>query len=509
MSNWARISIQNCIIFVILIIARADGKEITSDPSDASKASPRIIVIGAGAAGIAAASKLLENGFENVKILEAEARIGGRIHTAQFFDYSIDLGAQWVHGESENVAYELGEPLGVFGKSDEPAHGFRRAEYFDSRGNMLQKDIAKNLTSFISEKLFRMTFEERPKSFGECAEKLFKESFDKQSKIYNDKNRYLSLLESITNGYYGTKSWHDLSVDIDQCKLLPGDQMINWKEKGSSMLLDIMMKQLPDQKREQSLLNNTILDSEVLFVDYLPSGEGPPVLITTTKGFLHQADHVIVTVSLGVLKEKYKSFFIPPLPDYKVQTINAIGYGSVAKIYVLFEKPFWKVEDDGKVLHFMFTWNEAEKKTLQNDKEKSWVLGIYDVSTVEYKPNLLEMWIAGNYSQAMERLPEFKVFDHAVEVLQQFLGRKYKLENPKAMYLSQWYMNPHFRGAYSFRSLEMEKQKVSADMLAKPLENLRVLFAGEATSSDRFSTVDGAIATGWSAADTLINHYKK
>lgn len=46
-------------------------------------AQPNIIIIGAGAAGIAAASKLLSNNITNIKILEATERIGGRIHTSQ------------------------------------------------------------------------------------------------------------------------------------------------------------------------------------------------------------------------------------------------------------------------------------------------------------------------------------------------------------------------------------------------------------------------------------------
>ena len=45
---------------------------------------PKILIIGAGAAGIAAASRLLEKGFQNVLILEAKNRIGGRIHTVKF-----------------------------------------------------------------------------------------------------------------------------------------------------------------------------------------------------------------------------------------------------------------------------------------------------------------------------------------------------------------------------------------------------------------------------------------
>lgn len=55
----------------------------------------KIVIIGGGAAGIAAATKLLSNGFQNIVILEAENRIGGRIHTIQFGENVLDMGAQW------------------------------------------------------------------------------------------------------------------------------------------------------------------------------------------------------------------------------------------------------------------------------------------------------------------------------------------------------------------------------------------------------------------------------
>lgn len=43
----------------------------------------KIVIVGAGAAGTAAASRLLENGFTNVTILEAQDRIGGRVFTTK------------------------------------------------------------------------------------------------------------------------------------------------------------------------------------------------------------------------------------------------------------------------------------------------------------------------------------------------------------------------------------------------------------------------------------------
>lgn len=55
----------------------------------------RIIIIGAGAAGFAAAAKLISRGFQNVIILEAENRFGGRINTILFGANVVDMGAQW------------------------------------------------------------------------------------------------------------------------------------------------------------------------------------------------------------------------------------------------------------------------------------------------------------------------------------------------------------------------------------------------------------------------------
>lgn len=67
----------------------------------------KIVIIGAGASGIAAATKLLANGFSNLIILEAESRIGGRVHTIPFGENVLDMGAQWCHGEKKNVVYDL------------------------------------------------------------------------------------------------------------------------------------------------------------------------------------------------------------------------------------------------------------------------------------------------------------------------------------------------------------------------------------------------------------------
>lgn len=54
-----------------------------------------VLIIGAGASGCAAAIELIDNRFGDVKILEAENRIGGRIDTRPFAANVVDIGAKW------------------------------------------------------------------------------------------------------------------------------------------------------------------------------------------------------------------------------------------------------------------------------------------------------------------------------------------------------------------------------------------------------------------------------
>lgn len=69
--------------------------------------SPSVIIVGAGPSGIAAATKLFENGITNLTILEAENRIGGRIYSTKFADITVDLGAEFCHGIKNNIVFKL------------------------------------------------------------------------------------------------------------------------------------------------------------------------------------------------------------------------------------------------------------------------------------------------------------------------------------------------------------------------------------------------------------------
>lgn len=67
----------------------------------------KVIIIGAGIAGLSAANALLSNGINDFKILEARNRIGGRIISIEVGSQRIELGANWIHGVLGNPIFEL------------------------------------------------------------------------------------------------------------------------------------------------------------------------------------------------------------------------------------------------------------------------------------------------------------------------------------------------------------------------------------------------------------------
>ena len=71
-----------------------------------------IAVIGAGAAGIGAARRLIDAGTRRVLVLEARDRVGGRVHTIAPAGFALDRGAEWLHSADRNPLSPIAEDLG-------------------------------------------------------------------------------------------------------------------------------------------------------------------------------------------------------------------------------------------------------------------------------------------------------------------------------------------------------------------------------------------------------------
>lgn len=133
----------------------------------------KIVIIGAGPSGIAAATKLKSNGFQNITLLEAEQRIGGRINTIQFGENVLDMGAQWwvqtcfffinemklkkqrylirrCHGEKGNVVYDMAKDKNLLATS---IPTFEKFNFIRSNGEQISQDTDGKLSTIYFELL--------------------------------------------------------------------------------------------------------------------------------------------------------------------------------------------------------------------------------------------------------------------------------------------------------------------------------------------------------------------
>ncbi|CAO1945231.1 unnamed protein product [Urochloa humidicola] len=76
---------------------------------------PRVVIVGAGVAGLAAANRLCAAGGDrfDVTVVEAGARAGGRVLTSEFAGHRVEMGATWVQGVDGSPVYALARDAGA------------------------------------------------------------------------------------------------------------------------------------------------------------------------------------------------------------------------------------------------------------------------------------------------------------------------------------------------------------------------------------------------------------
>lgn len=179
--------------------------------------SARVIIVGAGAAGISAASKLLENGYNDVVLLEAQDRIGGRIHTIPFGKGFVDMGAQWCQGEAGNVVYELVNDHYEFGDS---AIRHNTTYAYISDGNVVEKNNFVKVMNLIES--IEFDFENMAKfngSIGEFFEIHFRNALREDSEFAFVDEELADQLTMFAgrgmNTLFASETWFELSAKLN------------------------------------------------------------------------------------------------------------------------------------------------------------------------------------------------------------------------------------------------------------------------------------------------------
>ena len=233
-------------------------------------------------------------------------------------------------------------------------------------------------------------------------------------------------------------------------------------------------------------------------IAYTPSyGEDAIAGVHCDDGDILEADHVVLTVPLGVLKEHCISFD-PPLPDWKLGPIERLGFGTLNKVILVFEEPFWDVEQDMfGLLRDAVVANSLDQEDYEANRGKFYLF--WNCIKTSGLPVLIAL-MAGDAAHQAETVTDAAL----VAAVTQELARMFKQEKvpiPSETIVTRWGKDRFARGSYSY--VAPTSLPGDYEAMSRPLGNLH--FAGEATCGTHPATVHGAYISGLRAASEVID----
>ena len=431
-------------------------------------------MIGAGAAGLAAARRLAQAGAR-VELLEARDRIGGRILTRRRkgWPVPIELGAEFVHGR----------PPETFGIVREA--GLLMDRLPDSHAMVARGRVRESGEFF--DRMMRVT--SRMKSHG--PDRSVADFLAGQKHLDSELRGYF---RGYVEGYHAAPlekaSERALSTagdgppepgENDQFRIVSGyDRLVEWllekSGRGVTLRLSRIVETIEWKRGRVSIKARR-------------AAGGPPERF--------EAKKAVVAVPLSVLKAPRGApgavRFDPEIPE-KSRALAKLETGDVSKVVFLFRDRFWEKEGLLARLENRFDFNFLHSR--RSPFPTWWTAGPAEVP-------MLTGWTGGPAAEKLLSESDAAVARVALESLGRLLRIPPRRLEPmvEEWRTHNWKTDPFSRGAYSFTGIGGVS---SHRILARPVANT-LFFAGEATDPDQSGTVAGALASGDRAAREILD----
>ncbi len=436
-------------------------------PGNESQSKRRVIVVGAGVAGLNAAQRLRQHGFD-VTVLEARDRIGGRIHTADLGGRPVDLGAQWIEGiEGNPVADFCRKELIKTVLSD-----IKSTRTFDRDGHEFAGDELNDLrdaTAKLLGKLDDLNVQSLNVGGKDIAVADGIRQIQTGDTLTPPARRYLEWAVSMkiesTEGDDASKLSLRGFESEGEPESFEGPQHVI--PGGYGQIPTALAKGLDIRLKRQV----TAIERGATGVRVLCGHDEFP------------AEFAICTLPLAMLQTG-KVEFTPPLPTAKREAIAALGVGAAHKVILRFAKRFWDAKTD-------FIGYASDKP----GQFVEWT----DLSRSQSAP-ILSLWSHGDAARRLEKLSKEAAVAEAMKAVRSVFGSA--AIAPDAAVTTGWTADPFSLGAYVHLPLGATFDHL--DALAAPVDD-RLFFAGEATSRRHRATVHGAWLSGIRAADQVAH----
>ena len=407
----------------------------------AAMTSTNIAIIGAGAAGLAAAKELRQLG-QDFQLLEASHRIGGRAYTEELIPgVPFDLGAHWLMAPSVNPLIPYAKSAAI--ELEAAGEHYTAARYFEER-------------DWLPDNAYQ--------EFGE----YWNRQFAALAKVH-EQQQDCSVFDVIDNDSRWAPYFHmffaqDFTRDLDQASVMDTMNYVRQEDdlavaSGLGSLLTQFGADLP-----------LTLNAAVRSID----ARGAAIRLDTAKGQM-LANKVIVTVSTGVLAARQIDF-APALPDWKLAAVNGLPMGSCTRIALMFDEPILRE------LPSEFTVDTCGD-------------GPIHFRNRPFGYDYVEVACGGRMAEWLEKSGEQATIAFVLEKLRAMAGQR-SVPEPSHFIVSAWDGDAWTKGAYSCARPGAADQR---SVLARPVDE-RIYFAGEAASSNYYASVHGACLSGTAAA---------
>lgn len=428
-----------------------------------------VIVIGAGAAGLYAGWYLQERGF-NVQVLEASDRVGGRVRQLSgFADFDIELGAEEIHGNNSEWYRIVTEQVKAkLNEVDTEDYYFFKQDVMDQNEPALKSESISN-----QYQEFTKTLQFIDNAYLYSGPDVTVENVFSTSGISWN---MFGVANGLLGNEYGTSN-NRLSmkgVAEEDNLWSAGDESYALKDK---TLLSVL------ETKFAAVLPKVKLNTQAKKIDY----SGDKITVTDQNNVTYQADRVIITVPLTVLRDGDISF-TPSLPSTKIDSFDNIGMGGGMKANFKFSTPFWEgltSEQLGSVIGY-------------NEVPEIWATSVGRGNTP-----ILTAFIMGEKAEQFSSMNPSDARGFLLGHLDNIFGNNIASQSllQDGFYLMDWSKQPFIRGAYSYPMVGgglIFRKELASDI------DGRLFFAGEATHYTGHSgTVHGAIETGIRVVDEV------